>query len=297
MIVWALFDSGNGCYKQAVEKYFNGELEVYSIGIDIENKNHHFLHLNLADYSELFGKSELYQALDKLPTPDILLASPPCESWSIASSIKRGNVCWYTEELNTLFGVVEATNHFTLRTKEQLEQHFEKTPYFKKHWWKTVYNRINGELCAFNIIRIIERYKPHVWVIENPQSSRLWRYYRQIQNFHGIANVAHYNAYDKSFLKKPTTFYSNIPLNLKTTPEPPEVTMHSRVAKATGRPMINSYNERSNILLPLIRDILMKCIRTITPFDYKSDNLKRLAISPTEDNPFEVHDSTVTERS
>lgn len=59
-IVWALFDSGNGCYKQAIEKYYKDEFEIYSVGIDIENKHSHFLNLNLADYSELFGGGVYY---------------------------------------------------------------------------------------------------------------------------------------------------------------------------------------------------------------------------------------------
>lgn len=254
MVIWALFDSGNGCYKQAVEKYFPDDMQIYSIGIDIENKHDHFIHLNLGDYSELFGGNDLYGQLDALPKPDVILASPPCESWSVASSIKDGNVCWYTQEIVTLFGNYRSDNHFSLRTREQLEAHFQKYPYFKKHWWKTVYNRINGELCAFNTIRIIERYQPVVWVIENPQSSRIWRYYKQVQGFMGIENVANYNAYDKSFPKKPTTFYSNIYLPLQTTREASDVTISRK--KGDDRKVLRTYNERSNIPLPLIKEIL-----------------------------------------
>lgn len=54
MIVWALFDSGNGSYTKGVKK-LGKDIEIYPIGIDIENKNHHFINLNLADYSRLFG--------------------------------------------------------------------------------------------------------------------------------------------------------------------------------------------------------------------------------------------------
>ena len=88
MIVWALFDSGNGCYKRSAEKF--SEIEIYSIGLDIENKNNHFVNLNLADYSYLFGNNEMYSTLDKLPHPDLIIASPPCESWSVASAMKGG---------------------------------------------------------------------------------------------------------------------------------------------------------------------------------------------------------------
>ena len=55
MIVWALFDSGNGCYTQAAKEY--SDIEIYPIGMDIENKNDHFINLNLADYSrKLVGR-------------------------------------------------------------------------------------------------------------------------------------------------------------------------------------------------------------------------------------------------
>lgn len=85
MIVWALFDSGNGCYTQAAKEY--SDIEIYPIGMDIENKNDHFINLNLADYSRMFGDNTLFDTLDKLPSPDLIIASPPCESWSVASAM------------------------------------------------------------------------------------------------------------------------------------------------------------------------------------------------------------------
>lgn len=253
MIVWALFDSGNGCYKQAINRYFK-EWDVYSIGIDIENKNNNFINLNLADTSEYFGESKLFKELDKLPKPDIILASPPCESWSNASAMLSGNVCWYTESTRTMFGQEFVSNDFTIRTRQQLETKND-TP-FKKHWWKTVYSRLNGELCAFNTIRVIERYKPTIWVIENPQSSRIWKYFRQIQDFHGIKNIAHYSAYSNKYSKKPTCFYSNRMFNLKTTQEKSELTFQGLGDKGISR----SYNVRSEIPLELIKDVLEQCV-------------------------------------
>lgn len=170
-VIWALFDSGNGCYKRTVEKYFYDEFEIYSIGIDIENKNDHFINLNLADYSILFGDSELFKTLDKLPKPQIILASPPCESWSNASAMKDGNASWYTETMSNLFGEMKLSNNFTVRTKKQIEDH-NKVTTFKKHWYKAFYSRVNGELCTFNTIQIIEMYQPKIWVIENPNLAK-----------------------------------------------------------------------------------------------------------------------------
>ena len=90
MIVWALFDSGNGSYTKVAEKYFRDEIEIYPIGMDIENKNDHFINLDLADYGCLFGDNKMYDTLDKLPKPDLIIASPPCESWSVASAMRGG---------------------------------------------------------------------------------------------------------------------------------------------------------------------------------------------------------------
>src|SRR5699024_5677932 len=91
-IVWALFDSGNGCYKRSSEAF--DDLEIFSIGMDIENKNDHFIHLDLADYSYMFNKeNKIFNTLDKLPKPNLIIASPPCESWSSASAMKNGNAC------------------------------------------------------------------------------------------------------------------------------------------------------------------------------------------------------------
>ena len=88
MIVWALFDSGNGSYFKSAQKF--EEIEIYSIGLDIENKNDHFINLNLADYSYLFKDNTLFDTLDNLPKPDLIIASPPCESWSVASAMRGG---------------------------------------------------------------------------------------------------------------------------------------------------------------------------------------------------------------
>ena len=88
MIIWALFDSGNGCYTQVARKF--PEIKIYPIGMDIERKNDHFINLNLADYTRIFGDNQLFDTLDKLPKPDLIIASPPCESWSNASAMRGG---------------------------------------------------------------------------------------------------------------------------------------------------------------------------------------------------------------
>ena len=127
MIVWALFDSGNGSYTKAINTLNSSggaNIEVYPIGIDIENKNNHFIPLNLADYSRLFGDNTLFDELDKLPKPDLIIASPPCESWSNASSMggmemlvgrkKTSQIASLFHKFNhlhLLLEVIQITNH------------------------------------------------------------------------------------------------------------------------------------------------------------------------------------------
>ncbi|MDR0298791.1 MAG: DNA methyltransferase [Streptococcaceae bacterium] len=259
-VIWALFDSGNGCYKQAVEAYFKEEFEIFSIGLDRENKHDHFISLDLADDGELFGTSELFATLDQLPTPQILLASPPCESWSIATAIRDGSIYWKRPVVRNLFGE-SRTDDFALVTKREF---YKKTLSWvsQPDYTRTLFSRINGELCAVNTVRLIERYRPKIFVIENPASGKLWRYYRHVLNFSGIRNIVCYNDYDEAFSQKPTCFYSNLNLNLKVAQyKPAAFTIgRSQKAKARGQKVISGYNKRSDIPLTLIQDILSHCL-------------------------------------
>ena len=100
------------------------EMTIFSVGLDIENKNNHFIHLNLADYSYLFGDNKLYETLDKLPHPDLIIASPPCESWSIASHMIMGNACWKQErDDESLFTPQTPLSPFTIRDYHEYEKY------------------------------------------------------------------------------------------------------------------------------------------------------------------------------
>lgn len=184
MIVWALFDSGNGCYTQAAMQADG--VEIYPIGIDIENKNSHFISLNLADYGRMFGDNRLFDVLDGLPKPDLIIASPPCESWSIASVMWGGNASWKQEK-----GVNRNLSKFTIRNRVDYE-----LPHVQFKYERSFFNRINGELCIYNTIEIIKRYQPKVFIIENPASSRIWHYISDILNFNiKYENLTYYNNY------------------------------------------------------------------------------------------------------
>lgn len=248
MIVWALFDSGNGSYtKGAAHLNSSGgaNIDIYPIGIDIENKNNHFINLNLADYSRLFGNNTLFDELDKLPKPDLIIASPPCESWSNASAMFEGNACWKQEDLSdSLFVPQRESGMFTIRSNSDYDKAYQNY-----HYDRQFMKRINGELTAFNTIEIIKRYEPRYFIIENPASGRLWKYIEDIIGFKlPYLNLTRYNNYDYP-LQKPTKFASNLNLGLK-----------NDIIKQDVRwgNFSKSYNERSNIPQKLVIEIFTK---------------------------------------
>lgn len=248
MVVWALFDSGNGSYfkgANSLNSSGGANIEIYSIGMDIENKNNHFMNLDLADYKRLFGDNTLFGELDKLPKPDLIIASPPCESWSNASAMENGNACWKRNDVSdSLFAPQVRPSPFTIRANQDYE-----SAYINYQYDRQFLKRVNGELTAFNTVEIIKRYRPQFWVIENPAADRLWPYIEDIIGFRiPYKNLARYNNYDYP-LQKRTIFGSNIELNLK-----------NKIIKQgiEWKNFSKSYNERSNIPEKLVSEIFEK---------------------------------------
>ena len=224
MIIWALFDSGNGCYAQGVKELNEGgqNIAIYSVGLDVENKNSHFIHLNLADYSYLFGNNKT------------------CESWSVASAMDSGNACWKREQTNDcLFNPQTPLSPFTVRDYADYEKYQYKAE-------NQLVKRINGELCTYNLVQIIRRYRPRYYIIENPASSKIWDYIDRVLGFKiPYDNLAHYNQYDNYPVQKPTKFKSNIELKLK---------IGNKLSSVDFK-QIRRYNTRSNIPVSLVKSI------------------------------------------
>lgn len=242
MVIWALFDSGNGCYKQVGDTM--NEVEVYSVGLDIENKNSHFLHQNLADYGRLFGDKSLWDKLDTLPKPDLIIASPPCESWSIASAMYEGNACWKRESLNDWVENTKEASPFTVRDIADYDG-YQYNPLTQ------ALKRINGELCTLNLTEIIRRYQPKYWIIENPELSKIWEYMPRVLGFEiPFVNRLKYSNYGYD-IDKPTRFSGNIWL---------DVDYAKR--RSTGKTFrdIHGYNNRSNIPLELVEDVFTQVL-------------------------------------
>jgi hypothetical protein len=234
MIIWSLFDSGNGCYSQVFSQK-EGVTNI-SVGMDKERgTSDTHLNIDLADLSAYFGKSKLIAELEKLPKPDVIIASPPCESWSLASAMSGGNACWHHKKGES----------FKIREKKEYE-----TVQFKQE--KSFYTRMNGELTVFNLIQIIKHFQPKIYIIENPAHGKIWEYIEEVIGFHlEYDNLTYYNNYGFD-VRKPTRFKSNINLELKQDKIPNKIAFREQ-SRVGG-----SYNVRSNIPLPLVEAIYTK---------------------------------------
>ena len=234
-VIWALFDSGNGSYFKDLEK--RSDVEFFSIGIDRENKNSHFINLDLSSYTDIFGDSSMFDALDKLPKPDLIIASPPCESWSNASAMANGNACWKQDMMENLFGEMKGSR-FSVREYDDFDG-YQFKPY------NQIMTRINGELTIFNTIRIIKKFEPKYYIIENPAFDRIWEYIDKVLGFDiEFENLTYYSNYGYS-IPKPTKFGSNVYLNLN----------DKRTLTGENMNNMGGYNQRSNIPAPLVEHI------------------------------------------
>lgn len=232
-VVWALYDDGNCSYKKAIEKYFDGQYIVYCVGInkapfeDTENYKYRQIDLSLIN-------SKLIKQLSKLPQPDIILASPPCESWSGADCNGR------------MFKSIDDKGNWIVQNKNFYDEYNEKcNPVKRRYFIQKEKSRILGETTIGATIEIIKYFNPKIWIIENPQTSKTWTYQKYHWNFLGNENLAYYSSYDNNFSKKPTIFKSNLKLNLKT-----NKALSNKDHMARG-----SYSKRSSIPSLLIKDI------------------------------------------
>ncbi|TNK82144.1 hypothetical protein C4M97_00435 [Mycoplasmopsis pullorum] len=233
LVVWGLFDDANRCYYQSLKDSY----EVYSIGINKKNeKNYHQINLSILN-------NDLFNQLNKLPKPDIILASPPCNSWSKADT-------------NTIFldsiNIENDKASFRFKTFNFYEKHNKKSHKNKRRDpVSKVKLFLNGFSTALSTIEIIKHYKPKYFAIENPYHSNIWKVleFFNFSNKYTI-NKTMYSNYDSEFTDKPTCFLSNISLNLKW--EKP---------KRSGK-NLNTFSrkDRSNIPKELISEILTRFI-------------------------------------
>ncbi|WP_051622798.1 hypothetical protein [Mycoplasmopsis primatum] len=201
-IVWALFDDGERSYYNALKD--DDRYMVISIGINKkhpENDNYKIIDLSITNL-------DLFKELNKLPAPDVIIASPPCESWSMAD-----NPCFAWTSISDLGDkgvevLLKNERFYTMWNEKGIKNRFR---YFRNKEIK----RIIGENTVAALCEIIKEYKPETWIIENPATSKIFDWIKYFHCLFGFPKKTYYSAYNKEFSLKPTIFYSNTFLDLK----------------------------------------------------------------------------------
>ena len=212
LILWDLFGGGQNSIYNTVKEY-NLPIDVYTFDITEPQHEKQFK----VDLSVL----DIIVKLKDYPKPDIIVASPLCQSFSCALAVKGGTVGWKKLDNKSI----------QLRTLNEIKECLTLNKYMKN--WKADVMRqraILGWNCIFNTLRIIGHYQPKYWYIENPKNSLMWNYIKYNYRLNAINNFADYSAY--GFLtQKPTNFLSNINLNLKTGgyEKPKKIKEHNKV--------------------------------------------------------------------
>lgn len=183
-IIWSLFDSETAITQELnSDKYI-----VYSIGLPSSSAvTNNFISMDLSKRSCLIK-------LEKLPKPDIIFASPPCESWI---NVNIGNVRFYKRNYN------EHNLYW--------QKNFKPNNYSKHH----TKNRLLGQKTAFYTAEIIKKFNPELWCIENGSTSLIFKYLYKYHNLQGYKNLLYYDNYNENFSLKPTYIFSNKKLLLK----------------------------------------------------------------------------------
>lgn len=199
LIVWDLFGGGQNSVYNALDP---NKYEVYTFDIT-EPTHEHQYHLDLS-------QRDIVDKFKDFPKPDIIVASPLCQSFSCVLSMKGGGTCfWKLNDDKTL--LVERSIKEFEKLKHGFTKHLNsRTQLFIKRL---------GQRCIDNTIKLIDYYQPKVWYIENPKHSLIWKYL-ELNNkefcskWHTVKNEASYGKY--GFLTtKPTYFMSNVSLDLE----------------------------------------------------------------------------------
>jgi len=227
-IIWSLFDSETAITQELnSDKYI-----VYSIGLPSSSAvTNNFIKMDLS-------KRSCLKKLEKLPKPDIIFASPPCETWV---KVNIGNVIYFERNFN------EHNFYWQLNFKGN-----DFIPKYREF-------RLLGQKTAFYTCKVIQNFNPDLWCIENGSSSYIFKYLNKYHNLKGNQNKTFYSSYDNiNFGRKPTTIYSNLKMNLRNDFKKSNIatTDHLTGNKRGTKEVRMDYCERSKVPIELYKHII-----------------------------------------
>lgn len=212
-IIWDLFGGGqNSVYFSLKENNLLDDFDIYTFDVTPPVHDKQF-HLDLS-------QDNIVKIFENFPKPDIIVASPLCQSFSNVLNMKGGGTCFWKLNKDKTKLIERSVKEF-----EKLKSGFTKN---LKADVQLFIKRL-GKKCIDNTIKLIEHYKPLVWYIENPKQSLMWKYItlnkKSFCKKHNVKmNEASYGKY--GFLTtKSTYFMSNIHMDLKKGKIPPPYTI------------------------------------------------------------------------
>ncbi|UWV82356.1 C5 methylase (MAV1virus-like) protein [Mycoplasmopsis cynos] len=205
VVVWDLFGGGrNSVYKSLVEHNKIDIFDVYTFDVTEPEREKHFK-LDLAQDINI-----LKEYFKNLPQPDIIVASPLCQSFSCVLNMKGGGTPFWKYADETRTKLIERSseefeilkNGFTKNLKVDVQLFIKRL----------------GEKCINNTIELIKEFNPRLWYIENPKNSLMWKYikYNKTDFYKDTMHLNEASFGKYGFLtSKPTIFLSNIKIDLK----------------------------------------------------------------------------------
>lgn len=242
IIVWDLFGGGhNSIYNALKQCDMLNDFDIYTF--DITNPVHE------KQFKVNLAQKNLIDFFAKFPKPDIITASPLCQSFSVILSMKTGGTCFWKlnyKKNKLVFRTIKEFEHlksgFTKNLNAQTQKFIAQL----------------GKKCINNTIYLIKFFKPKYWYIENPKSSLMWKFIvLNRKDFFNpeihFFNEASYGKY--GFLSaKRTYFLSNIKMNLKKGSCPKKYFIHNNNLNLFEFPNIKikiGKTDRSSKLLDL----------------------------------------------
>ena len=201
-IVWDLFGGGqNSVFLTLQELNLLKDYDVYTFDITEPIHDKQFK-IDLA-------QDNIIKIFSQFPKPDIIVASPLCQSFSCVLNMKGGGTCFWKFN-NAKTKLIERS----VKEFETLKSGFTKN---LKADVQLFIKRL-GQKCIDNTIALIKHYQPQYWYIENPKQSLMWKYIQLNRTdffdpFNHYLNETSYGKYGY-FTTKATIFLSNVPMNL-----------------------------------------------------------------------------------
>ena len=202
IIVWDLFGGGQNSVYHALD---HDKYDVYTFDITEPSHEH--------QYKLDLSQDNIIEIFKQYPKPDIIVASPLCQSFSCVLQMKGGGTCFWKWDKDKQKLVERSVEEF-----ERLKSGFTRN---KKAETQLYVKRL-GEKCINNTLLLIEVYHPKYWYIENPKNSLMWKfiYHNHYLDFyaldwqHRFSNEASLGKYGY-LITKPTIFLSNVKMDLK----------------------------------------------------------------------------------